>query len=148
MSLDRAPAFLGDANLVEELLGPLLEQLLLNSLLRHCVVLIASTRSKTSESTYLLLLDLVCVVRVLEDDALPFLHLVETQRALVLHLHVLAIQHDVQLLVVGRYLEMAVDHRFELGHEALLVDVQLQALSHAEFEMTQVLNFYLHFICL
>ena len=98
--------------------------------------------------TYLFLLNLVCIVWVLQDDALPFLHLVETQRALVLHLHVLAIQHDVQLLVVRRDLQVAVDHGFELGHQAFLVDVELQALPDSEFEVTQVLNFYLHFICL
>ena len=45
--LDRAPTLLGDADFIEEFLGPLLEKLLLNSLLGLRVVLFIEIRFKS-----------------------------------------------------------------------------------------------------
>lgn len=111
-----------EPNLVEELLAPLLEYLLL-------LLLFILGRGPCSIVT-------LSVEWNLEADLLPFLDLIETKRKVIRHDFEAAKQLHIEFLYVSWHLDMAMDHDLQLAHQALFVHLELQGLAHTVVKMT------------
>lgn len=117
------------ANLVEELLAPLLEQLLLLLLLdfgRSCSTLLQN------------------VVEHFQTDLLALLDLVKVQRQVIAHQLKFSIHLDVQLLSRSSNLDVTIDFNFQITNQTFRIDIKLQSLPNSMIKVTQVLNFNSH----